>query len=124
MHCIPEKHYGLQVGWAGQAIQDMSGNRVPWFGRGGHGKAPGAPGGRVGGCMGGRGRCGYDARGARRLGRRSWGGPDGGADHMGGSEGYSVEEVVALVRQADRARPLPELVFQVRRARLEGFPGY
>ncbi|KAK9846531.1 hypothetical protein WJX81_006057 [Elliptochloris bilobata] len=104
----------LQVGWAGQAIQDMSGNRVPWFGRGGRGKAPRSPGGRGGGRSGGRGRCGFDARGARRLGRR-WGGQSGGVDHPGAPEGFSVDEVVALVQRADRAQPLPEDVFQALR---------
>jgi len=86
-----------QVGWAGQTLADMSGSRVPWFGRGG-----------------GRGRGGADCRGGRRLGRRGWGAAGGGPDGAGALDGMSVDELVALVRAQPRDQRLPDMVFQAR----------
>jgi len=102
------------VGWAGQTLADMSGSRVPWFGRGSRGKGhPGSPGGGRGG-GGGRGRGGADCRGGRRLGRRGWGAAGGGPDSAGALDGISVDELVALVRAQPRDQALPDMVFQAR----------
>lgn len=105
------------MGWAGQTIQDMSGNRVPWFGRGGRGKGGlDSPGGRSCARNGGRGRGGgFDVRGGSRrsMGRRQWG---AGADHgaAGCVDGLSVDKVVDLVRHHARDQPLPNAVFEAR----------
>ena len=106
----PQQAYALPgntpVGWGGQAIQDSSGFRVPWFGRN-RNNSQGRGRGR------GRGGSDYIQRGGRGL-RKTWSsGP--APEHVNvdaGNQGMTVEELVQFLQGLNRTQPIPDSAYQ------------
>lgn len=94
------------VGWGGQAIQDSSGFRVPWFGRN-RNNSQGRGRGR------GRASGDYTQR-AGRGSRRTWSsGP--APEHVNvdaGNQGMTVEELVQFLQSLNRTQPIPDSAYQ------------
>lgn len=94
------------VGWGGQAIQDSSGFRVPWFGRN---RSNSQGRGR------GRGRTGseYGQRGGRTF-RKNWdcSPPTQHANVDASSQGMTIEELVQFLQGLSRTHPIPDIAYQ------------
>lgn len=94
------------VGWGGQAIQDSSGFRVPWFGRN-RSNSQGRGRGR------GRGGSDYGQRGGRSF-RKSWSNIPA-PEHVNvdaGNQGMTVEELVQFLQGLNRSQPIPDSAYQ------------
>lgn len=94
------------VGWGGQAIQDSSGFRVPWFGRN---RSNSQGRGR------GRGRAGsdYGQRNGRTF-RKNWGcSPPAEHVHVNAdNQGMTIEELVQFLQGLSRSQPIPDSAYQ------------
>ena len=94
------------VGWGGQAIQDSTGFRVPWFGRN-RSNNQGRGRGR------GRGGSEYSQRGGRSF-RKSWSNSPA-PEHVNvdaGNQGMTVEELVQFLQALNRSQPIPDSAYQ------------
>ena len=94
------------VGWGGQAIQDSTGFRVPWFGRN-RSNSQGRGRGR------GRGGSDYGQRGGRSF-RKSWSNSPA-PEHVNvdaGNQGMTVEELVQFLQGLNRSQPIPDSAYQ------------
>ena len=103
-HSFPPSAAG-PVGWGGQAIQDSSDFRVPWFGRN-RNNSQGRGRGR------GRGGSDFSQRGGRGL-RKTWSnGP--APEHVNvesGNQGMTVEELVQFIQSLNRTQPIPDSAY-------------
>ncbi|GIL47655.1 hypothetical protein Vafri_4418 [Volvox africanus] len=100
-HPGPPPQQAAAVGWGGQAIQEPSGYRVPWFGRS-RSKYGGGKYGKKGGdqlyASGGQGRFG--------------GSGGAGPSSRGGEDVLSVEEMAVIIQKLQPNEPLPEVIFR------------
>lgn len=94
------------VGWGGQAIQDSSGFRVPWFGRN-RSNSQGRGRGR------GRGANDYGQRGGRAI-RKTWASnpPTEHVSVEASSQGMTIEELVQFLQGLSRNQPIPDTAYQ------------
>ena len=94
------------VGWGGQAIQDSSNFRVPWFGRN---RTNSQGRGR------GRGRAGsdYGQRGGHTF-RKNWGSspPTEHVNVDAGNQGMTIEELVQFLQGLSRTQSIPDSAYQ------------